>query len=154
MTIDWQLKKFKELSPIKLYNIMSLRAEVFVIEQKCIYQDADGKDAQSFHLMGFDTADKLIAYARILPAGLSYKEVSIGRVVIPKKLRRKSIGKELMLKTLDSVKNIYGNVPIRISAQMYLKEFYTDLGFVTVGDEYLEDNIPHLEMLKMPSVLS
>ncbi len=154
MTIDWQLKKFKELSPIKLYNIMSLRAEVFVIEQKCIYQDADGKDAQSFHLMGFDTADKLIAYARILPAGISYKEVSIGRVVIPKKLRRKSIGKELMLKTLDSVKNIYGNVPIRISAQMYLKEFYTDLGFVTVGDEYLEDNIPHLEMLKMPSVLS
>ncbi|MEI6487675.1 MAG: GNAT family N-acetyltransferase [Bacteroidota bacterium] len=152
--MDWQLKKFKELSPIKLYNIMSLRAEVFVIEQKCIYQDADGKDAQSFHLMGFDTADKLIAYARILPAGLSYKEVSIGRVVIPKKLRRKSIGKELMLKTLDSVKNIYGNVPIRISAQMYLKEFYTDLGFVTVGDEYLEDNIPHLEMLKMPSVLS
>ena len=154
MTIDWQLKKFKELSPIKLYNIMSLRAEVFVIEQKCIDQDADGKEAQSFHLMGFDTADKLIAYARILPAGLSYKEVSIGRVVIPKKLRRKSIGKELMLKTLDSVKNIYGNVPIRISAQMYLKEFYTDLGFVTVGDEYLEDNIPHLEMLKMPSVLS
>ena len=154
MTIDWQLKKFKELSPIKLYNIMSLRAEVVVIEQKCIYQYADGKDAQSFHLMGFDTADKLIAYARILPAGLSYKEVSIGRVVIPKKLRRKSIGKELMLKTLDSVKNIYGNVPIRISAQMYLKEFYTDLGFVTVGDEYLEDNIPHLEMLKMPSVLS
>ncbi len=154
MTIDWQLKKFKELSPIKLYNIMSLRAEVFVIEQKCIYQDADGKDAQSFHLMGFDTADKLIAYARILPAGLSYKEVSIGRVVIPKKLRRKSIGKELMLKTLDSVKNIYGNVPIRISAHMYLKEFYTELGFVTVGDEYLEDNIPHLEMLKMPSVLS
>lgn len=153
MTIDWQLKKFKELSPIKLYNIMRLRAEVFVVEQKCIYQDADGKDAKSFHVMGFDNTDKLIAYARIIPAGISYKEVSVGRVVIPKKLRRKNIGKDLMLMTLDSINKIYGNVPVRISAQCYLQEFYADLGFKAAGEEYLEDNIPHIEMLKTPSLM-
>lgn len=132
---------------------MRLRAEVFVVEQKCIYQDADGKDAKSFHVMGFDNTDKLIAYARIIPAGISYKEVSVGRVVIPKKLRRKNIGKDLMLMTLDSINKIYGNVPVRISAQCYLQEFYADLGFKAAGEEYLEDNIPHIEMLKTPSLM-
>ena len=154
MTIDWELKKFKELNAIKLYDILRLRAEVFVIEQNCIYQDADGKDVKSFHLLGFDSADKLIAYSRILPAGISYKEVSIGRVVIPKKLRRKNVGKELMLKSLDTVYTLYGNVPVRIGAQLYLKDFYLDLGFVVAGEEYLEDNILHIEMLKLPSNLS
>lgn len=154
MTIDWQLKKLKELSPIKLYNIMQLRAEVFVIEQKCLYQDADGKDAKSFHLTGYDLNDNLVAYARILPAGLSYKEVSIGRVVVPKKLRKKKVGMNLMMKALDSVYKIYGNVPIRIGAQCYLKSFYEDLGFIPEGKEYIEDNIPHIIMVKQPDIIS
>ncbi len=152
MTIDWHIKKFKELSPSKLYEIMHLRAEVFVIEQKCLYQDADGKDAKCFHLLGHDSNDKLVAYSRILPAGVSFREVSIGRVVVPKKARKKEVGRELMIHSIDAVNKIYGNVPIRIGAQCYLKDFYTEFGFSVIGEEYMEDGIPHFEMLKPPGI--
>ena len=152
MTIDWEIKKFKELNSIKLYNIMRLRAEVFVIEQKCLYQDADGKDVKAFHLSGYDSNGNLVAYARILPAGVSFKEVSIGRIVVPKKLRKKEIGNELMLKTLDVINKIYGNIPVRINAQSHLKNFYSNYNFDAMGKEYLEDDIPHIEMLKPPGI--
>ena len=152
MTIDWELKKFKELSPQKLYNIMHLRAEVFIIEQQCFYQDADGKDAKSFHLLGHDSNDNLVAYSRILPSGVSYKEVSIGRVVVPKKVRKKEVGRALMIQAIDAVNKIYGNVSIRISAQCYLKDFYTEFGFSVIGEKYMEDGIPHFQMLRTPGI--
>jgi ElaA protein len=127
---------------------MQLRNEVFVVEQNCVYQDADGKDAKSFHLIGFNQMDDVLAYCRILPAGISYEEVSIGRVVTSPKIRGKGIGKELMVQALDKIKLLYSNVQVRIGAQVYLKEFYAEMGFVPVGKEYMEDNIPHIEMIK------
>ncbi len=147
MKITWVLKKFENLSPLELYKIMQLRAEVFVVEQNCVYQDVDGKDLKSLHLFGTNESDEVIAYSRIVPAGISFKEISIGRVVSSPKARGTRVGKELMKQSLEKIKELYGNVPIRIGAQCYLKKFYADLGFVAEGEEYLEDNIPHIEML-------
>ena len=147
MKINWQLKKFEELSNKELYEILRLRAEVFVVEQNCPYQDLDGKDLKSFHLFGTDENKDLIAYTRIVPAGISYKEVSIGRVVTSPKLRGTGAGKDVMKESIKVIEKQFGKVPVRISAQCYLKKFYENLGFEITGEEYLEDNIPHIEML-------
>ena len=152
MTIDWQTKKFNELSPIKMHAIYQLRAEVFVVEQECIYNDIDNKDPKGIHLMGFDFNNELVAYCRILPEGVSFKEVSIGRVVTAKRVRKNGMGRLLMEKALEEVSRIYGNVPVRIGAQYHLKDFYFDFGFDAIGEQYLEDNIPHIEMLKPVSI--
>lgn len=148
MNIDWKLKSFDDLSNKELYSIMQLRAEVFVVEQNCPYQDADGKDLKSFHLMGFDTNGKLIAYTRILPPNISYSEASIGRVVSSPSVRGKGVGKKLMEQSIVEIEKSFGRVPIKIGAQLYLKKFYEDFGFEMSSDEYLEDNIPHIEMLR------
>src|ERR1035437_8892614 len=103
MAITWKIKSFEELSNSELYNILSLRMEVFVVEQNCPYQDADGKDLKSVHLMGFDKKADLIAYSRIVPAGISFKEVSIGRVVSSPKLRRTGAGEALMEKSIEVI---------------------------------------------------
>ena len=124
-----------------------MRAAVFVVEQNCIYQDADGKDIFSFHLSGITENGELVAYCRIVPPGISFPEVSIGRVVTAPQARGQGAGKELMQKSLEHIQQIYGPVPVRIGAQCYLKKFYADLGFREEGDEFLEDNIPHIEML-------
>ena len=108
---------------------------------------ASNKDLKSLHLFGTNESDEVIAYSRIVPAGISFKEISIGRVVSSPKARGTRVGKELMKQSLEKIKELYGNVPIRIGAQCYLKKFYADLGFVAEGEEYLEDNIPHIEML-------
>ncbi|MGQ0827109.1 MAG: GNAT family N-acetyltransferase [Bacteroidota bacterium] len=147
MKISWKIKIFEELNTIELYNILRLRSEVFVVEQNCPYQDMDGKDSKSFHLVGLDDNNEIVAYARILPAGISYKEVSIGRVVISNTMRGKGMGKELMKESINFIGKQFGKVPIRISAQCYLKNFYKSLGFEIASEEYLEDNIPHVEMV-------
>lgn len=151
MSIRWEIKKFEELSNVELYRIMQLRLEVFSVEQNCAYQDADGKDLKCFHLCGYNQGGELIAYSRIVPAGISFKEVSIGRVITSAKARGTGAGKELMKKSIDFIKKEYGNVPIRIGAQCYLIKFYSSFGFEISGEEYLEDNIPHIEMLFSPS---
>lgn len=148
MKITWTIKSFDKLTVKELYSILQLRAEVFVVEQNCPYLDLDGKDVQSFHLMGTNGNDELVAYARLLPPTISFDEVSIGRVVSSPKYRKTGIGKELMKKALDVIYEIFGIVPVRIGAQLYLKIFYEGFGFVSDGDEYLEDNILHIEMLK------
>ena len=127
---------------------MVLRQEVFVVEQNCPYLDADGKDKDSWHLLGYDEKGKLATYARIVFPGVSYKEVAIGRVVSSQEHRRTGAGKELMQEAIKAIENIYGKVPVRISAQTYLVKFYSEFGFVSTGKEYLEDDIPHTEMLK------
>ncbi len=146
--IDWQLKAFDGLTTYELYKILQLRSEVFVVEQNCPYQDEDGKDLKSWHLMGWDEANTLVAYTRILKAGDSFAEASIGRVVSSPKVRGTGIGKELMLQSIDKLYQLFGKVPIRIGAQCYLEKFYQSLGFVISGETYLEDNIPHVEMVK------
>ena len=146
--LTWKLKKFQDLSPFELYKILSLRQQVFGIEQNCLYLDTDGKDLDSYHLMGFTEEDFLAAYSRIVFPGISYKEVSIGRVVSSPAFRRTGIGKLLMEESIKHVESIYGKVPIRIGAQLYLLNFYRDFGFIEEGEIYLEDNIKHIIMVR------
>jgi ElaA protein len=147
-SITWEIKAFEELTVQQLYNILQLRAEVFVVEQNCAYQDMDGKDTFSFHLMGSDEHEQLLAYARILPADISFTEVSIGRVVTSPSVRRTGAGIQLMKTALQVAENKYGKVPVRIGAQLYLKKFYERFGFIQVSEMYLEDGIEHIEMLR------
>lgn len=148
MKIDWQLKKFEDLTVRQLYAILALRSKVFVVEQNCPYLDEDGKDLKSWHLMGWDEDGILIAYTRILKAGDSFAEASIGRVVSSPNVRGTGIGKILMQKSIEQLYQLFGEVPIRIGAQCYLEKFYASLGFVIAGEPYLEDDIPHIEMVK------
>ncbi len=145
--MNWKIKSFSELNNYELYAILKLRAKVFVVEQDCVFQDMDDKDQKSLHLMGFEN-DELVAYSRLLPSGVSYKEASIGRVVTDPDYRRKGLGKELMQNSITKLFEHYGQQPVRIGAQCYLNDFYQSFGFVNSSDEYLEDGIPHVEMLK------
>lgn len=129
------------------HNLLALRIHVFVVEQNCPYPEIDGKDPHCFHVFG-EIDGEVVAVARIVPPGLSYAEVAIGRVATAQNYRGKGLGVELMNQSLNHIKNIYGSVPVRISAQSYLEQFYLNLGFKPTGKSYLEDGIPHLEMLK------
>lgn len=146
MQLNWTYKSFDELTTKELYAILQLRNEVFVVEQDCPYQDADNKDLKSFHLAGWDK-DRLVTYCRILPPGLSFTEASIGRVVSSPAYRNTGSGKILMKTAIEKTLLQYNCTTIRIGAQLYLKKFYESLGFIQAGDTYLEDNIPHIEML-------
>ena len=143
--MQFVLKAYKGLSVDELYELLKLRCAIFVIEQNCNYQDMDDKDQKSHHLLGYE-GKQLVAYARILPKGLSYKEASIGRVVVDKNFRRKNAGKELMIRAIEEAKKLFSIDEIVISAQCYLEKFYGDLGFKIEGESYLEDDIPHIKM--------
>ena len=145
--LNWQLKTFDELTVTELYHILQLRCEVFIVEQNCPYLDPDGKDFKSHHLMG-SMDGNLVAHARLVKPGVSYQEVSIGRVVTSPKYRRGGYGIELMNEAISQIEYVYGKVPIRIGAQAYLKKFYESFGFVDLNEPYLEDGIPHLIMLR------
>lgn len=145
----WRCKAFGELTAIELYGILQLRTDVFILEQNCLYRDVDGKDIKAFHLFA-SSEDKIHAYARILPPGISYDEVSIGRVVTSKAARNTGLGKLLMNKCMDFIKEKFPETPVRISAQSYLIKFYQEFGFNATGPEYLEDDIPHIQMLFQP----
>lgn len=144
--ISWSHKEFGKLSPLELYHMLSLRNKVFVVEQKCVYDDTDGKDLQCIHLCGY-IGKELAAYARIVPPGVSYAEPSLGRIVTAPSMRRMGIGRELMRKAIEITNDLFGHQDIRISAQSYLTAFYCSFGFRTIGETYLEDDIPHIEML-------
>jgi ElaA protein len=146
--IIWQTKAFKDLSVDEYFEILFLRTEIFVVEQDCPYQEVDEKDRQSFHLFGRAENGEVIAVTRVLPQGISYNEVSIGRVALKKTFRGQGIADVLMIESFNFITKQFGNVPIRISAQEYLLKYYTKHGFNQVGEMYLEDDIPHLEMLK------
>lgn len=143
--MTWVLKKFTALTAEELYAILQLRNEVFVVEQNCVYQDADDKDPLAWHLAGWDNA-KLVAYTRLIPPGISYQEASIGRVVTSPAYRKTGIGRELMQVSIDKTFSLFACSAIKIGAQLYLQDFYTSLGFVPSGTGYLEDGIPHIEM--------
>ena len=146
--IIWQCKRFSELTNEEVYKILQLRADVFIIEQNCIYQDCDGKDFDSYHLCAWDD-EKLIAYTRLLPKGVSYSDyASIGRVITASSARGQNLGKQLMQRSLEEVYRLFGDVPIKISAQVYLKRFYGSFSFIPIGDIYLEDGIDHISMEK------
>lgn len=150
MQLQWLLRRFDELTPYQLYAILQLRNEVFVVEQNCVFQDADDKDQDSYHLMGF-LDNKLVAYTRLVPAGVAYKQASIGRVVTSPSVRRSGAGKLLMQQSINSLYTLFGKVPIKIGAQLYLQHFYESFGFTRISDIYLEDGIEHIYMLKEAS---
>ena len=144
--LDITIKHYKELSKDELYNILQLRSEVFVVEQDCVYQDIDYKDQKAIHVLGFNN-NKLVAYARIFKPGDYFDLASIGRVVVAKNERQNKYGYDIMKVSIKAVKDELKEITIKISAQCYLKEFYTNLGFNKVGEEYLEDGIPHIAMI-------
>ena len=146
MQLQWIVKKFEALKPYQLYAILQLRNEVFVVEQNCVFQDADDKDQDSHHLMGLGN-NKLVAYTRLVPPGLIYAEMSIGRVVTAPSVRRSGAGRELMKQSIAQCYQLFGKGPIKIGAQYYLKVFYESFGFQQVSDIYLEDGIEHIYML-------
>jgi ElaA protein len=147
MQITWVLKPFAELTPQELYAIIRLRNAVFVVEQNCVFQDADDKDQDSWHLMGWQ-GELLAAYTRLVPPGVVYAEPSIGRVVSDPSVRRSGAGRQLMEESIRRCIQLFGNRPIRIGAQRYLEAFYGSLGFETEGLPYLEDGIPHVYMVR------
>ncbi|MEJ8554818.1 GNAT family N-acetyltransferase [Tepidibacter sp. Z1-5] len=142
----WVLKKFEELKIEELYKILQVRSEVFVLEQQCLYQDCDGKDEKSYHLFLEDNGE-ILSYLRIILRGISYDEVSIGRVLVAKDRRKKGLAREMMLIAINFIERKLNEQSIRISAQMYLVDFYKSFGFKEVSDVYLEDGIEHVEML-------
>jgi ElaA protein len=146
MTIHWYAKAFVDLSPAELYKILQLRSEVFVVEQNCVFLDADNKDEGCIHFMGF-VNDALAAYTRLVPPGYIYSEMSIGRVVTSPKYRSKGLGRELMQRSIELCKEYFGDGDIKIGAQCYLLNFYAALGFKIIGEKYLEDGIEHVHML-------
>ena len=145
--VTWTSKFFTELSNLELYSILQLRNEVFIVEQNCPYLDLDNKDQGSYHLMGWK-GERLLAYTRLLPPGLSYTECSIGRVVSAPSARRTGIGRELMKKSIEECGKLFPTSAIRIGAQLYLLDFYKSFGFEPTGDVYLEDGIRHIEMIR------
>lgn len=140
-------KFFNELTPVELYAAMRLRNEVFVVEQNCVFQDADNKDQECYHIMLLK-GNELIAYARLVPAGLAYPEISIGRIITSPQVRGTGVGQELMQHAINQIYNLFGKGPIRIGAQLYATGFYEKFGFVPIGPVYDEDGIDHIQMLK------
>jgi ElaA protein len=145
--IQWQVKEFSELDLETLYQLLRLRNEVFIVEQHCPYQDLDNMDQQSLHLLGF-APEGLAAYTRLFAPGIKYEAASIGRVVTASFARGSGLGRELMVHSLGEVEKRWKDAPVKISAQLYLQKFYESLGFAQISEMYLEDDIPHIEMIK------
>jgi len=147
--LDYSCFRFEDLRLSQLYDLLALRQKVFIVEQDCPYLDADGKDAASYHVLGCNGQGRLLAYTRFMPPGISYPTYSsLGRVVTDPSIRRSGEGRRLMQETMGFMRSILGEGPVKISAQCYLIDFYQSLGFSTYGEQYLEDNIPHISMLR------
>ncbi|RLJ63351.1 ElaA protein [Lacinutrix venerupis] len=144
--ITIKIKAFNEFTIQELYNLLQLRSEVFVVEQNCVYQDIDFKDQKALHVIGYKN-EKIVAYTRIFRPGDYFKLSSIGRVVVAKNQRQHKYGYDIMNASIIAIKKYFNTSEIKISAQCYLKKFYNNLEFFEVGEEYLEDGIPHIGML-------
>ena len=148
MTLRWQWLRFGQLGVDDLYDALALRERVFVVEQRCAYQDADGLDRHAAHLLGRDEAGTLQAVLRVVDPGRKYAEPSIGRVVTANEVRGLGLGRVLMAEGVQRCTAAWPGQGIRISAQAHLQGFYGSLGFHATGATYLEDDIPHVEMLR------
>ena len=144
--MSWELKKFDDLANKELHDIFRLRVDIFVVEQNCPYPEIDGKDPKSLHLM-YKENDEIMAYARLLPPGTSYDEASIGRIIVAESHRGTGLGYELLDQAVKASLAEY-NQPIKIGAQAHLEKYYGSAGFVKASDVYLEDDIPHIDMLR------
>jgi ElaA protein len=144
----WRYEPFARLTVFELYRILALRQRVFVVEQACPYLDCDGVDPASDHLWTEGPGGVALASLRVVPGGAKYDEPSLGRVVTAPETRRLGLGRALMLEGIARARAAFGAVPLRIGAQKYLEHFYGSLGFVRASDDYVEDGIPHLEMMR------
>lgn len=144
-TIKWIVDRFEDLDIYKLYKLLHLRADVFVVEQNCPYLDVDNKDQKALHLQGY-VGDKLVAYCRLFKRGEYFEEASIGRVVVAADYRKYAYGNQLMKKAIELEASLLNETKITISAQLYLKAFYEGHGFIQTTEPYLEDDIPHIQM--------
>jgi len=151
MALNWHCLPFDALLPLQLYALLKLRADVFVVEQRCAYLDPDGADPACHHLLGLDAQGTLLASARLVPAGLKFAEASIGRVVTAPQARGTQLGHALMAQACTELFRLWGPQPIRIGAQAHLQGFYRRHGFVTVSAPYDEDGIAHVDMLRPAS---
>ncbi|WP_026836854.1 GNAT family N-acetyltransferase [Gillisia sp. JM1] len=142
-----KVKTFQELSLKELYEVLALRSEVFVVEQDCIYQDIDGKDQKALHILGYKD-EQLVAYTRCFKKGDYFDEASIGRVLVKENHRKHAYGHIIFEASVKEIKSRYNSEIIKISAQKYLIKFYESHGFKQIGEGYLEDGIPHIEMLR------
>ena len=147
--MDFVCLPFSDLTNDQLYDLIALRTLVFVVEQDCPYQEADGKDKEALHLLGME-GGQLAGYSRILPPGVSYSEASLGRVVIHPDFRGRQLGYTLMEETMNQIEAHFGIVPVKISAQEHLRNYYGRFNFSQCGDGYLEDGIPHIPMRYEP----
>lgn len=149
MALQWNLKKFDELSNKELYRILKLRMEVFVLEQECLYPELDDKDFACLHLWA-EQEGSILAYTRLVPPGLSYPQASIGRVIVAEQARGTGLSQQLMISSIESVSKEFGVNDIQIGAQFHLKSFYEKLGFEQVSDPYPDYGILHIDMIKSP----
>lgn len=140
-------KDFSELTTDELYAILQLRSEIFVVEQNCVYQDIDYKDQKALHILGYKQGE-LIAYTRIFKPGDYFEFASIGRVLVKKDHRQFKYGYDIMNASINTIQKVFNETKIKISAQLYLKDFYNTLGFNQIDEVYLEDGIPHIAMIK------
>ena len=145
--LEIKVKYFKDLTTQELYDILQLRSEVFVVEQDCVYQDIDNKDQEALHVIGYKK-ERVVAYTRIFKPGDYFEIASIGRVVVSQIERDNKYGYDIMEASIKTIKNQFNESTIKISAQCYLKKFYSNLNFKQVGEEYLEDGIAHITMIK------
>jgi ElaA protein len=148
--MEWEIKSFDGLSTDELYDLLKLRVDVFVVEQNCAYPEIDGKDRhpETRHLLGRNKAGDLVAYSRILPPGLSFKTAGFGRVVVAKFSRGKGISHAMVDQAVAYICKAWPGEPIQIGAQLYLKKFYASHGFKAVSETYIEDGIPHVDMIR------
>lgn len=144
--MNWFVKRFGELTPEEVYEILRLRCDVFIVEQKCAYPDIDGRDPFAYHLFCRNEDGSIGAYLRILDPGQTFRETSVGRVLVRKDLRGGGLAKTLLKKAMDFTETVLCRRQIRIEAQSYLTEFYQSFGFAPCSDVFLEDGIPHIEM--------
>ena len=143
--MEIRIKTFNQLSLSELYTILKLRAEVFVVEQNCVYQDIDGKDQKALHVIG-EANGEIVAYTRCFNKGFYFDEASIGRVLVKQEHRKYGYGHQIMTASLQAIKDRFNTEHIKLSAQQYLMKFYESHGFTSLGDGYLEDGIPHIAM--------
>ena len=145
--ITWRFAHFDELTPGELYDILRLRTAVFVMEQNCVFQDMDGADPKCWHLFGVQDS-QIVAYCRLVPAGVKYAEPSIGRVITPLVTRGTGRGRALMREALARAQKLWPGQALRIGAQSHLQRFYAEFGFTKASEPYDEDGILHVEMVR------
>lgn len=142
----WTIKTFQELTPGELYSYLQLRVNTFIVEQTCPYPELDGYDTDSLHLAYIENGE-LLSYARILPPGIKYGRTSIGRVIVHQKARGRGLAKQLMQVSIEAIEERWPG-EIQLQAQTYLRNFYGSFGFKEVSEEYDEDGIPHVDMVR------